>query len=287
LSNPEFEMQRHADKTATGLGFAVILMGWPQTMPAQEADAAVLFDILRLSEVVEIMREEGLETATETGEGFFGGSVPADWTEAIERIYDADRMEQQVQLAMAQATDDLDLGPIVAFFISGPGAGFIELEIAARRAMLDDEVEQMAKEAAAMAMAEKTPLYEQVRRFVEVNDLIETNVAAGMNSSYAFILGLMDGGALEGEVTEEDVLRDIWAQEPELRAATEEWLYSFLVMAYGPAAPDDLETYIAFSASPAGRAANRAVFDAFDDVFDGISFALGRTASQFLSSQPL
>jgi hypothetical protein len=266
---------------------AVVLAAWPVVAPAEGTDAAALFEALRLPEMMEIMRDEGLEYGEEIGVNLFGGIPPTDWMLAVDKIYDAGRMEEQVMAALQEAAADVDLEPIVTFFTTAPGATFIDLEVAARRALLDDDVEQMAKEAAAVAMADGSPLVEQVRRFVGANDYVESNVVAAMNSSYAFYLGLMDGGGFPAQMTEQDILADVWAQEAMIRANTEEWIYSFLLMAYGPVPPGDLETYIAFSESPEGRAANRIVFSAFDGVFEDMSLALGRVAARFMATQEL
>jgi hypothetical protein len=266
---------------------ALVLAAAPVAVVAQGDDATALYDALRLTEMVGIMREEGLAYGTQIGADMFGATPPADWITTVEAIYDPARMEAQVIAALAEATAGQDLGPIVAFFTSEPGATFIDLEVSARRALLDDEVEQMAKEAAAVALADETPLAAQVGRFVAVNDLVETNVVGAMNSTYAFYLGLMDGGGFPAEMTEDDILSDVWAQEPQIRANTEEWVYSFLLLAYGPAAEGDLEAYIAFSETDPGRAANRAVFAAFDGVFEDISLALGRAAARYMATQEL
>lgn len=273
----------------TGLGAAAafVLTLWPAIASAQEADADALFEALALEEILGIMREEGLAYGEQIGVDMFGGTPPADWDDIVSRIYNTERMESEVRAALADATADMDLAPILAFFTSEPGAGFIDLEVSARRAMLDEEVEQMAKEAAAVAMADETPLFAQVERFVAANDLVETNVVGALNSTYAFYLGLMAGDGFPADMTESDMLADVWAQEPSIRANTEEWVYSFLVMAYGPAAPEDLETYIAFSESDAGRAANRAVFGAFDGMFEEISLSLGAAVARFMATQEL
>jgi hypothetical protein len=266
---------------------ALVLAAWPVVAPAEGDDSAALFEALRLPEMLQIMREEGLEYGAEIGVDLFGGTPPGDWEEAVDKIYDPERMEAQVMAALEAATADVDLAPIVAFFTTVPGSTFVELEVAARRALLDDDVEQMAKEAAAMAMAEEDPLLDQVRRFVAANDFVEANVVSAMNSTYAFYLGLMDGGGFPAEMTEQDILGDVWAQEGTIRANTEEWIYSFLLMAYGPVPAEDIEAYIAFSESPEGRAANRIIFSAFDGMFEDMSLALGRVAARYMATQEL
>ncbi len=261
----------------------------PLSVSAQEAgpDVQALFEALRLSDIVQVMRDEGIAYGDEIGADLFGSSPPADWQETVAEIYDPARLEPQVLDALAVATAGQDIGPILDFFTQAPGSTFIDLEVSARQAMLDPEVEQMAKEAAAVAMADESPLFAQVQRFVAVNDLVETNVVAAMNSTYAFYLGLMDGGAFPAEMTESDILGDVWAQEPMIRANTEEWVYSFLLMAYGPLSPEDMEAYIAFSETDAGRAANRAIFAAFDGMFEEISLALGRAAARYMATEEL
>lgn len=261
----------------------------PLSALAQEAgpDVQALFEALRLSDIVQVMRDEGIAYGDEIGADLFGSSPPADWQETVASIYDPARLEPQVMEALAAATEGQDIGPILAFFTSEPGSTFIDLEVSARQAMLDPEVEQMAKEAAAVAMADQSPLYAQIERFVAINDLVETNVVAAMNSTYAFYLGLMDGGAFPAEMTESDILGDVWAQEAMIRANTEEWVYSFLLMAYGPLSPEDMEAYIAFSETDAGRAANRAIFAAFDGMFEEISLALGRAAARYMATEEL
>jgi hypothetical protein len=261
----------------------------PLAATAQEArsDVQALYEALRLTDIVQVMRDEGIAYGDEIGADLFSGAPPADWQETVARIYDPARLEPQVMEALAAATAGQDIGPILAFFTSEPGSTFIDLEVSARQAMLDPEVEQMAKEAAAVAMADESPLFAQIERFVAANDLVETNVVAAMNSTYAFYLGLMDGGAFPAEMTESDILGDVWAQEPVIRANTEEWVYSFLLMAYGPLSPEDMEAYIAFSETDAGRAANRAIFAAFDGMFEDISLALGRAAARYMATEEL
>ena len=52
-------------------------------------------------------------------------------------------------------------------------------------------------------------------------------------------------------------------------------------MAYGPLSDAELEGYIALSATREGRSMNLALFAAFDELFRGISFDIGKAASRF------
>lgn len=257
------------------------------TVAETGADVEDLFDVLGLPEIVQIMHEEGIVYGQEIAGDLFAGAVPAEWTDLVAAIYDPARMEAEAKAALAEVTEGRDLAPLIAFFTTEPGRTFIELEVSARRALLDEDVETAAKEAAAIALMDETPRADLIGRFVETNDLVETNVMAAMNSTYAFYLGMMDGGAFPSEMTEDEMLANVWSQETQIRANTSEWVYSFLLMAYSPVSDADLETYIAFSRTEDGRLLNRAVFGAFDNVFEGISLSLGRAAARFVGGQEL
>jgi hypothetical protein len=119
-----------------------------------------------------------------------------------------------------------------------------------------------------------------IRDFAVAGDLIEMNVAGAMNANLAFYQGMADSGGAAAEMTEEEILSDVWGQEPQVRADTEEWLFPYLVMAYEPLSDEDLEAYTAFWESAAGKRLNTALFAAFDVVFTDISRDLGRAAAR-------
>ncbi|MEL7181882.1 MAG: hypothetical protein AAFN63_19010, partial [Pseudomonadota bacterium] len=185
----------------------------------------------------------------------------------------------------AIAGDDIDT--MLDFFTTEPGIKIVGLEVSARRALLDEAVEEASKENAAIAKMDETPRFLMVQEYVEVNDLIEANVVGALNSSYAFYTGLIDGGAMPAGVTAESALQDVWSREPEVRNETTEWVYSFLMMAYQPLTDDELTAHIAFSKSEAGQDMGDALFVAFDGMFDDISRGLGLASSRFMISQEL
>ena len=82
-------------------------------------------------------------------------------------------------------------------------------------------------------MAERDPRLDLLDRFAEANDLIEENVSGALNSNLAFYRGMSEGGAFTGaEMTEEEMLSEVWSQEDDIRAETAGWLYPFLMLAY-------------------------------------------------------
>ncbi|SHJ22369.1 DUF2059 domain-containing protein [Wenxinia saemankumensis] len=267
-------------------GAALAQVTPPAATETARAEADRLFDALGLPRMLGIMREEGLDYGRDLA-GQMLGSVPADFVEGLEAIYDPATIEEAGRAAMAQALEGQDLSGMIAFFESETGTAFVDLELQAREAMLDPDVDAAAREAAAAAVASGTDRAAQLERFIAINDLVETNVTSAMNSNLAFYRGLGAGGGLPGELGEDQILADVWAQEPEIRRSTTEWLYAFLGLAYQPATDQEVEAYIDFSGTEAGQVLNRAMFVAFDDVLSGVSSDLGRLVAAYLGSQEL
>lgn len=255
--------------------------------PVRADDIDRLFGALFLPQVLGIMQQEGLSYGDSIAEGMLEGRVSADWPEGIERIYDLEVLEEAVRGEFREALAGEDLGPMLEFFTTPPGETIIELEVSAREAMLDDDVEMAARETAALAMADETDRFRQIERFAETNDLVETNVASALNANLAFYEGLRSGGALPPGLTDEQILAEVWSREAELRQSTTEWVISFLMLAYRPLPDADLETYTEFSQTAPGQLLNRAVFDAFEEPFRDISRALGRLAAIEMTRQDI
>ena len=256
---------------------------------AQEAPTADdLFDALGMPEIIQVMALEGENYGSDLAASMFPGrSDSDDWQQTVEIIYDAGRMEQNVRAAFAEALEGADIAPMYQFFSSELGQQIITLEVSAREAMLDESVDEASREVAAAVVDEGGPRVKLIDAFIEVNDLIERNVVGGMNSNFAFYLGLSDGGGLQVPMSEADLLRDVWSQEPQIRLDTTEWLYAFLLLAYQPLGDEDLAAYIAFSESEAGQDLIRASFSAYNEMFDEISHAMGLAASRYVGGQEL
>jgi len=257
---------------------------------AQSNDIAkldALFDALDMPEIIDIMREEGLAYGATLADDMLPGGQSQAWIDAVATIYDAQMMREDVRGAFDQSLEGDDLDAMLAFFTSARGEKIVGLEVSARRAMLDEAIEEASIEAAAIAMMDGTDRYQQVKSFVEINDLIEGNVVGSLNSSYAFYVGLIDGGAMPGGITPETALQDVWAQEDDIRESTTEWIYSFLLLAYQPLSDEDLAAYIAFSQTEAGQELTGALFTSFNDMFNDISGALGLAVSRFMVTQEL
>ncbi len=254
---------------------------------ADPADAADIADALMLDDLIAIMHAEGVAYGETIARDLLGDAAPAGWAGRVGAIYAVEPMRRDVAAAFAGALEGDDVAAMLAFLADGPGARAVEMEVSARRARLDPAVEQSADDAAVLAVADADPRIDLIARYIAANDLIERNVADAMTSNYAFYLGLMQGGAMPPGTSESDLLADVWGQEALIRQNLTDWHYSFLYMAFAPLDDAEIESYIAFSATPAGQQLNDALFVAFDAVFTDISRDLGRAAAEFLVTQDL
>jgi hypothetical protein len=245
--------------------------------------------LLRLDEVMEVMRDEGLAYGSDLEAELFPGAGGARWDGMVSGIYDSAAMLRRFEAVFGpdMAADPVALEASIDFFGSARGQQIVELELAARRALLDEAVEEAAKARVEEMRRSDDPRLDLVTRYAEANDLIEQNVAGALNSNLAFYRGMLAGGAFEGGLTESDMLADVWSQEAEIRGETQDWLLPFLTLAYDPLSDEDLQDYVAFSETPAGQTLNTALFAGFDVLFGTISEELGRAAAQMIASQDL
>lgn len=251
---------------------------------AAQGRAAALWDALKLDEVIEVMRGEGIAHAEELEETLFPGRGGAGWRREVAAIHDRARMRDWVASRLDGALGEGAAAAMLDFFTGDLGRRIVALEIGARKAIRDGEAE-----AAAIAAARRLPPARRahITDFIDANDLLERNVVGAMNANLAFYRGLAEGGAFDGALTEERILADVRASAPEIRAETEAWLYGFLGLAYGPLSDAELDRYVALSESGAGQALNAALFTAFDGLHERISRDLGRRAAGYLSSEEL
>ena len=254
---------------------------------ARADDARTLYETMRMSEIIEIMREEGLEYGEDLRNEMLGGSPGSGWPRAVDRIYRFERMERGFFEPFERDLDPKHIPPLIAFFSSEQGQQIISFEISARRALLDDDVEETARQIWQDLEGELDPRMDLIERFVATNDLIEANVAGAMNSSLAFYEGLASGDALDSGWTLDRILNTVWEQEAEIRADTRDWVYPFLTLAFEPLSEADVEAYISLSESEAGQALNAALFSAFDVLFVDISRDMGAAAAIYMQGEDI
>lgn len=250
------------------------------------ADEAVkqLTRALRLTEVVSILRDEGLAYGRTLDSDMLDGDGGAYFAARVSDIYDPDRMHRIMSETMAEAMGRADIVEATVFFDSPLGQTIIALENSARRAFSDPAIEDLARNRAAASDLDQ-PRARMIAEYIEVNDLIERNVDGALSADYAFYRGLAAGNGTRQD--DRMILSDLWEQRDQTRAETTEWLFGFLTMAYQPLSDAELRDNIEFSLSEAGTALNRALFDGFDRLYDTISFELGQAVAFELTASDL
>lgn len=252
--------------------------------PVKESRAA-LFDALGIPALLEVMRHEGQSYGNELGADFLPDGGGATWSAVVARLYDPAKMRMSVAQALEAEIAPQHLEPLLDFFTSETGRRIVEQEILAREAFLDAAAEEAARAAfrdATDAQADRLAL---LKSYVEANELVEFNVAGALTSNLRFYHGLVEGGAME--MSEEEMLAEVWGQEGEIRVDTEEWLMSYLLMAYAPLSDDEVGEYVALSQTEAGRALNRALFAGFDGMYADLSYALGLAVASQMKGEEL
>lgn len=251
----------------------VICAGALQAKNGEEQDLAALMELLHFTQVTEVLVEEGRGLADDFAEQGLG--VPQfAWEEMLGKLYHPKTMLMAMEMELGKALDGVDLAPMTAFFSGELGQKIARLELEARRA-LTEEAAQDAANAAWAALDPDTARAQLIEDYVNVNDLIDLNVVGALNSDLAYYEGLWQSVDTQTTATSEDLMREIWASEPDVRADVSEWVYSFSVVAYDTLSDEELSAYIDFARSDAGQTLNTALFAAFDAVYDDISRGLG------------
>lgn len=265
------------------LGAALLL-----PLPAA-AQVDRLVEAMRLDEVIAIMRDEGVDYGRSLDADLLSNRGGLAWEAAVERVYDEAAMLRSFTRALQ---DELAERPEVVaaamdFATSDLGREVIGLEISAREAMLDDDIDAAARAASAAMLEQGGSRVALLEEFIALNDLLEQNVAGALNANLAFYFAFVDAGGLSYDITADQILSDVRAQEETVRAETRDWLFAYLGLAYSPLGDEALRAYLDVSASPEGRALNRALFAAYDVMFTMMSQDLGAAAGARLTAQDL
>lgn len=277
------------------LGLAVLALA-PALVRAETGTAvlvapeiASLSKTLMIGRVMDVMRAEGLDHAVELSQDLLAGQDDAAWRAVVEVIYDTEKMTARFDAGLAGALADSPtvVADSAVFFGSGFGQRILNLELEARVALLDKAAEAAAKAAWDTLELENPQRTALIMQFAAVNDLIESNVMGALNANLAFYRGLSAAGAFGDAMSEDQMLAEVWGQEPDIRTETVNWLYPFLTLSYQPLTDADLQSYIDFSTTSAGQKLNAAVFVAFDAVMAEVSRELAAAAGQLMRGQDI
>lgn len=264
----------------------------PAQVPPQDGLAETAPELRALLEeigiyaILEVMAAEGVAGGPTMEADMFPGQGGAAWAAVVAGIYSADRMARDFEAALPldRLTPDR-VAALRSFYATDVGRRVAEGELAARQSFLEPGVEEAAGELARQRAAQDDPRIALLTEFITVNDLVELNVSGALNSNFAFYRGLSDGGAFAAPMPEELMLTEVWGQEAQIRTDLTEWLYAYQTLAYEDLSDAELQAYIDLTATEAGQALNAALFSAFAEVFDAISYDLGEAAARFIAGE--
>ncbi len=259
----------------------VVQPGFAQKSPTIDD----LLEALRLEETIAVMQEEGAAYGEDLAIQLIPDVNRNSWSRTIGQIYEADRMRALVAAGVGAEIAPDDITSILEYLSRDDVREIISLEISARRAFLDPDLEGQAKALFAEMSEQGTHLLQQVDTMIRDSDLVEANVAGALNADLMFYRGLVDGGAFR--MSEAEILAQARGNEAAVRASSREWLEAFLMTAYQPLEREVLEDYVAFWRSPDGRLLTRALFAGFDQMYEDISYLLGRAVAREMTSEDL
>lgn len=273
---------------------AVVLLFcfFPFGIQAQRMSDRVL-DAMQVAALFDMLQQEAVASGMDLGAEMMPGRDLAGWKRTLTRLNDPAAVLPDFRDAFAAA---LDAAPgdaaardaaILTYLTTPPGDRIVGLELSARAALGDPGIEAAVLARFEQERAAGSDFADAVARFIAVNDLIDRNVTGALAANAAFLTALQDAADMPDALGTGDVLADVWAQEPAIRASTEDWLHAFVSLAYGPLDAADLQAHIAFSQTPAGQAFNDAIFTAFDTVITDLSYDTGTALARLLASEDL
>ncbi len=246
---------------------------------ATPAELDRLHDAMGTKALIQILSEEGAIQSDELQNEMFPGRGRIGWRATVKRIYAPDTLFATFRDAFDASLEDTDIERLLIFYTSEIGQSIATVEVEARRAMMSDDIEAAAKYAYEDLKETGRERLALLEAFEEVNELIDRNVIGALNSNLQFYKGMDDAGAFE--LTEEQMLNEVWGQEPEIRDDTESWVFGYMTFAYETLSNQTLEAYVDLTATSEGRALNRALFAGFDAVFQSVSYDLGAATARF------
>ena len=211
------------------------------------------------------------------------GASDPEWAVIAGRIAAAPRIRTGLRQGVARGLSGLDPGARAAmaealgFLESDLGRRVVGMELAARAALADPEIEAEARAGFARAAGRGDPRVDQIRRLIAASDTVEPAVAASLGIAMASMMAMQETLGLAP--TAEAVAEDVWLLEPELRAEQAGWIEALFFLSTATLTPPEMERLIAEAARPGSRRLGAMVDAAAADVFVRVARDLGRAAA--------
>ncbi|QIE42396.1 hypothetical protein G5B39_10920 [Rhodobacteraceae bacterium SC52] len=254
-----------------------------QARPGSDA----VLDAMQIEDLFEVMQEEAIVSGMGLVETMMPGRDLSGWRLTLTRLNAPSRMLPDFRTNFAEALPEDQEDAVLDYLTSPRGQRIVDLELSARVALNEPDIQDIVLERFEQMQRDNDPRADVLTKFIDVNDLVEANVLGALNANAAFLQGLRSGEDVPGFLGGGDILAEVWAQEPEIRSSTQDWLNAFVSLAYRPLSDEELQRHIAFSESMAGQAMNDALFAAFDVTFTQLSLDTGTALARLMGSEDL
>ncbi|WP_299280790.1 DUF2059 domain-containing protein [uncultured Tateyamaria sp.] len=237
-------------------------------------DVDRLIEAMGVPALIAAFSEDGIEAGGAINDTMLQGQGGTVWVETVRKLYDPARLLAELQDAMAATLDESTTAQALLFFESDIGTKIIDLEVQARQAMQNPDVEAAARAAG----AEAGPV---VTQFLDLRDLVTRNTDAAVMAQTAFFAGIAETSL------NNTAPPDVEAQRPAIMEDTSAWLYGYYALIQSPMTEDEIETYAGFWATDVGQALDNALFDAFAQSYATLSYGLGQAAGALMPENEL
>ena len=251
-----------------------------------KADAiSDLYDALLMDRVNEIIRVEGIRDAQGTGEAYLSANSVERFVDQAKSVYKLDSMEKEFKRLLTENLSTSDANEILLFYRRPIGKLASELEVSARVAISETEIEEMAKTKLKEAKALKNTRLDEIESVIKTLELVEQNLIGAYAAQFAFMYELSKLGVLE--LSRQEMIDIITNDEEKLKGEILEWLMAFSHMAYAPMSDEQFSVYNDFSKSDLGIALNKALFSVYNEMAKDQSQSLANILGEFMKSEDL
>lgn len=176
------------------------------------------------------------------------------WTAAARENFQTEAMFADVTEAMAGGLDAGQMAALEAFYSSPLGLEITAMEVAAQRAEMALQVKTEGADILRGLIAREDPRLEQLTQLIEALAAVETGLAMAESLNHAVLSGMSASGQMPYKLSSGQIDAMVAAQRGLMRGAIQEQLFVSMAYSYQTLSDDDLDAYIAFLQTDAGRA---------------------------------
>jgi len=191
---------------------------------------------------------------------------------AVAKAFDANRLRRQFEAEMARELSAADEREVLVWLSTDLGKRFTRLE---EQSGEMDEVMKREKEAAAYLAKLPAPRVERFKRLAKAVRIGESGAGIMINTTVGIAYGIALSTPPQDTSGADALKRQLEAQRPRMVAAAEASSVEEFAFIYRGVSDADVDRYIAFSETPAGRNYAEASLRALDRILTRACLDLG------------